>query len=48
MEIQDDPRNQFWIDLNKDISKYTHQGEQIVLMGNWNSKASEVNTWMET
>ena len=43
MKIQNDPRTQFWIDLNKDISKWIHQGEQIILMGDWNSKAPEVN-----
>ena len=48
MKIQNDPRIQFWIDLNKEISKWIHKGEQIILMGDWNSEALEVNTWMET
>ena len=33
MEIKNDPRTQFLIDLNKYISKWTHQGEQIILIG---------------
>ena len=48
MKIQNDPRTQFWVDLNTEISKRIHQGEQIILMGDYNSEASEVNTWMET
>ena len=48
MKIQNDPRTQFWIDLNTEILKWIHQGEQIILIGDWNSEASEVNTWMET
>ena len=48
MNIQNDPRNQFLININREISKWTHQGEQIIFMGDWNSKALEVNTWMET
>ena len=44
MEIQNDPINQFWIYRNKEISKWTHQGEQIILMGYWNSEALEVIT----
>ena len=24
------------------------QGEQLILMGDWNGEASEVNTWMES
>ena len=47
-KIQNDLRNLFWIYLNKDISKWTHQGEQIIFLGDWNSEASEVNTWTET
>ena len=27
MKIQNNPRTQFWIYLNKEISKWTHQGE---------------------
>ena len=48
LKVQNNPRPQFWIDLNKGISKWIHQGEQIILMGDWNSEASDVNTWMET
>ena len=48
MKIQNYPRTQFWIDLNKEISKWIHEGEQIILMGVWNSEALGVNTWMET
>ena len=48
MKIQNDPRNQFWIDLNTQIEKWMDQGEQLILVGDWNSEAPEVNTWMET
>ena len=48
MKLQNDPRTQFWIDINKEISKWIHQLEQIILMEDCNSEASEVNTWMET
>ena len=33
MKLQNDPRTQFWIDLNKLISKWIHQGEKIIRMG---------------
>ena len=33
MVIQNDPRTQFWIDLNTEIYKWIHQGEKIILMG---------------
>ena len=48
MKIHNGPRTQFWIDLNIDISKLIHHGEQNILMGYWNSEASEVKIWMET
>ena len=38
----------FWIDLNEYISKWIHQGEKIILNGDCNSEASEVNICMET
>ena len=43
MKIQYDPRTQIWIYLNKDISKWIHQGEQIILMG-----TGIVKPWRET
>ena len=48
MKIQNDPRTQFWININKDISKSIHKTEKIILVRDWNSEASEVNKWMET
>ena len=33
MKIQNDPRTQFWIDLNGEISKWIYQGEKISLWG---------------
>ena len=48
MKIQNYPRNKFWIYLNEDISKWIHQWEKIILMGDWKSGVSEVNTWMES
>ena len=32
MIIHNDLSSKFWIDLNKDTSKWIHQGEQIILM----------------
>ena len=46
-KIQNYPRTQFWIDINKEISKWTHKGEQIMLKGYWNSEISEESTWIE-
>ena len=48
MKIQNDPRTQFWIDLNSEISKWIYQVEKIILTGDWNNEALEVNTCMET
>ena len=48
MRLQNDPRTQFWIDLNKKISKLIHQEEEIILIGDWNSETLVVNTFMET
>ena len=47
MKIQNNPRTQFLIEVNTEISKWIHQGEQIIIMGDWNSEESEVNTWIE-
>ena len=44
MKIQNDPRNQSWIELSTDIAKFMDQVEQIIIMGACNSEASEVNT----
>ena len=38
MEIQNNPRTQFWIDLNTEIAKYINQGEHLLLMGDCNSE----------
>ena len=48
MKIQNGPKTQFWINLNTDILKLVNQGEQIILMGDWNSESLEVKKWMET
>ena len=48
MKIKNDPITKFWIDLHTEISKWINQWEQIIPMRDWNSEASEVNTWMET
>ena len=48
MKIRNDPRTQFWIVMNTEILKWIHQVEQIILVGDCNSEASEVKTWMET
>ena len=48
IKIRNDPRTQFWIVMNTEILKWIHQVEQIILVGDCNSEASEVKTWMET
>ena len=48
IKIKNYPRAQFWIYLNTNITKYMDHGEQLILMGDWNSRALEVNTWIET
>ena len=40
MKIQNDPKNQLWIDLNTQIEKCMDQGEQLILVGDWNSEVS--------
>ena len=47
-KIQNNPRTQFWIYLNTKIAKWMDQGEQLILIGGFNSEASDVNTRMET
>ena len=44
MKIQHDPRTQFWINLNTEIAKWINQREQLILMEEWNSEASKLNT----
>ena len=44
IKIQNDPRTQLWIDLNTETLKCIHQGEHIIIMGEWSSEASEVYT----
>ena len=46
--IQNDPRTQFWIDRNTEISKLIQKGEYNILMGDCNSESLEVNTCMKT
>ena len=47
MKIQNDPRNQSWIDINTEISKgYIKEKKNI--LGDWNGEASYVNTLMGT
>ena len=48
MKIQNYPRTNFRIYFNTEISKWIHQGEKIILMGDLNSEELEVNTWIET
>ena len=48
MNIQNYPRIQFCIELNTEISEWMIQLEQLILMGDWNIEASEVETWMKT
>ena len=46
LRYQNDPIIQIWVDINKEISTWIYQGEQIILVGDWNSEALEVITWM--
>ena len=47
MKIQNDTRIKLWIDLNTEISKWIHQGEQIIFMGECIGDTLEVkkNGW---
>jgi exonuclease III len=40
------PRQQFWEDLRTYITTCKDSGEQVILMGDWNSKYEEVVQWM--
>jgi exonuclease III len=40
------PRRQFWTDLKRHIQKCHDDDEQVIVMGDWNSKYSEVVQWM--
>ena len=44
MKIQNDPMTQFWIDPNTKIAKWMDQGEQLIIMRDRNSEASDVIT----
>ena len=47
MKTQNDPRTQLWIDLNTEISKWMDHRVKIILLGDWNSEALYMKTWME-
>ena len=47
IKIQIYPRNQLWIDLNTDTAEWMNHGEQLIIVGDWNSEVSEVRTWMK-
>ena len=48
MKNKNETRTQLWIDLNTEISKWIHQGGQIILIWDWNIEALEVNKCMVT
>ena len=39
MKIKNELRNPFWIDLNTNTTKWMYQGEQIIIMGYWDSES---------
>jgi hypothetical protein len=41
------PRKQFWIDLKRFIQRCQQEGEQVLVMGDWNSKYQDVIHWMK-
>jgi hypothetical protein len=42
------PRRQFWEDLKVHINQCKDKNEQVIIMGDWNSKYEEVVHWMST
>ena len=48
MKMHSDPRTQFRININTEISKWIHKVEQIILRVDWNIELLEIKTWMET
>jgi hypothetical protein len=42
------PRTQFWLDLKEFILSCKEANEQVVVMGDWNSRYDEVVRWMST
>ena len=44
MKIKNNPRTQFWIYLNTEIMKWIDIEEKLIIMVDWYSEASEVNT----
>ena len=41
------PREQFYNDLCKEITQWKANGEQLIIMGDWNIKFQDVRRWME-
>lgn len=46
--ITECPRIQFWKDLKEFIMKCKSENEQVIVMGDWNSRYEEVKQWMST
>ena len=47
-ELQEDPTKRFWLDLGRDILRWTANGEQLIIAGDWNENVKEHNItdWM--
>jgi hypothetical protein len=45
--IMECPRKQFWIDFKSFLVQCQELNEDVVVMGDWNSKYDEVVTWMK-
>ena len=41
------PRNVFWDDLSSNIENWLQSGEQLVIMGDWNSEDDSTRKWFE-
>jgi len=46
--IQSNQRHDFWNDLEQSVTRAIDLGDNIILMGDWNTEFSEVRTWMES
>lgn len=47
--LKDDPIRKFWEDLGVQLRKWTHKGERLILLGDWNEDITHprLQEWME-
>ena len=46
--IQSCPWRQFWVDLKTFVEEVYDNGEQLIVMGDWNSRMKDVDLFFET